>query len=185
MGGQRNAERAAKVRVLSSLARHHGLEIVDDAAARAKVDKLSGGLLNLQLTDEVRQQVVEVTAVFEATYPDIQPQVFQNPADNKAWKFSAVLLTYNCSPGELASHEDDVLRGLFNRFVGFLIGLSEALHVLGTSATMEPASPRQVHTHAYLHVRKSFRRRVREALDVLNSEGVKPHLPPNTASLKS
>ncbi|CAE7355578.1 unnamed protein product, partial [Symbiodinium sp. CCMP2456] len=185
MGGQRNPARAAQVRVLSSLARQHGLETLNDAAARAKVEKLSGDLLNLQLSDEERQQVVEATTAFQATYPDVQPQVVQNPVDNKVWKFSAVQLTYNCSQGEWTSHEEDVLRRLFNRFVGFLIGLSEALHALGTSATMERASPRQVHMHAYLHLGKSFHRRGREALDVFSFEGVKPHLTPNTASGKS
>ncbi|CAE7397060.1 unnamed protein product [Symbiodinium sp. CCMP2592] len=122
MGGLRNPERAAQVRVLSALARQHGLETLNDAAARAKVEKLSRDLLNLQLTDEVRQQVVGATAAFQATYPDAQPQAVQNPADNKVWKFSAVQLTYNCSQGEWASQEDDVLKRLFNRFVGFLIG---------------------------------------------------------------
>ena len=71
-----------------------------------------------------------------------------------------------------------MLRQLFSRFLAFLTWLARELKAEGTSATMEKASPLQVHLHAYLHLAQPFHRRGREF------EGVRPHLSPNTTSGK-
>ena len=78
------------MRVLSALARQHGLETVKYAAApEPKSKKMGGDLLDLQLTDEIRQQqLVEATAAFQATYPDAQPYKSFKTANNKVRKFS-------------------------------------------------------------------------------------------------
>ena len=49
---------------------------------------------------------------------------------------------------------------------------------------MEKASPLQVHLHAYLHLAQPFHQRGRDALQVFEFEGVRPHLSPNTTSDK-
>ena len=77
-----------------------------------------------------------------------------------------------------------MLRQLFSRFLAFLAGLARELKAEGTSATMEKASPLQVHLHAYLHLAQPFHRRGRDALQVFEFEGVRPHLSPNTTSGK-
>ncbi|OLP89005.1 hypothetical protein AK812_SmicGene29587 [Symbiodinium microadriaticum] len=100
------------------------------------------------------------------------------------WKFMAVQLTYNSSHGDFASLEETVLRQLFSRFLAFLAWLARELKAEGTSATMEKASPLQVHLHAYLHLAQPFHRRGRDALHVFEFEGVRPHLSPNTTSGK-
>ena len=82
----------------------------------------------------------------------------------KVWKFMAVQLTYNSSHGDFASLEETVLRQLFSRFLAFLAGLARELKAEGTSATMEKASPLQVHLHAYLHLAQPFHRHGRDAL---------------------
>ena len=96
----------------------------------------------------------------------------------------AVQLTYNASHGDFVSSEEAVLRHLFDRFVAFLAWLSRELKAEGTSATMERASPLQVHLHAYLHLSQTFHRRGRDALQVFEFEGIRPHLSPNTTSGK-
>ncbi|CAJ1352267.1 unnamed protein product [Effrenium voratum] len=183
MGGVRNPEREAQVKILRRLAQAHGLALVAENASRPKVKKLAEDLLALPLTAAERDQILQTTAVFEATFA-VGPDTPEAPA-GKVWKFLAVQLTYNKSTGDFASLSVDVLEGLFQRFVAFLSALATQLAAGGVSATMERASPQQVHLHAYLHLTRPFHRRGQDALSAFVFEGVRPHLTPNTASGKA
>ena len=70
------------------------------------------------------------------------------------------------------------LQGVEVRFVAFLAWLSRELKAEGTSATM--GASLQVHLHAYLHLSQTFYQRGRDAFQVFEFEGIRPHLSPNT-----
>ena len=204
MGGERNPGREAHVRALTRLAQSNGLQGIAENSGRAKVSKLAEEILALDISQAVRKQVQRALDAYIATFGQAGQNVDASAAGagadgggagaaparalqssaTKVWKFMAVQLTYNSSHGDFASLEETVLRQLFSRFLAFLAGLARELKAEGTSATMEKASPLQVHLHAYLHLAQPFHRRGRDALQVFEFEGVRPHLSPNTTSGK-
>ena len=203
MGGERNPAREARVRALARLAQTHGLQAIPENSGRGKVKKLAEDILAPNVNQSTRNQVQTALDAYTATFhAGRECQVGQaadaaasTPANDgggasgaspasKVWKFMAVQLTYNASHGDFVSSEEAVLRHLFDRFVAFLAWLSRELKAEGTSATMERASPLQVHLHAYLHLSQTFHRRGRDALQVFEFEGIRPHLSPNTTSGK-
>ena len=129
-------------------------------SGRVKVSKLAEEILALNLSQAVRNQVQRALDAYNATFGQVGQNVgagdgggaavapARAPA-TKVWKFMAVQLTYNSSHGDFASLEETVLRQLFSRFLAFLAWLAHELKAEGTSATMEKASPLQVHLHAY------------------------------------
>ena len=195
MGGERNPGREAHVRALTRLAQSNGLQGIAENSGRVKVSKLAEDILALDISQAVRNQVQRALDAYNATFGQVGQNVgaadgggavvapARAPA-TKVWKFMAVQLTYNSSHGDFVSLEETVLRQLFSRFLAFLAWLARELKAEGTSATMEKASPLQVHLHAYLHLAQPFHRRGRDALHVFEFEGVRPHLSPNTTSGK-
>ena len=176
MGGERNPGREAHVRALTRLAQSNGLQGIAENSGRAKVSKLAEEILALDISQAVRKQVQRALDAYIATFGQAGQNVDASAAGagadgggagaaparalqssaTKVWKFMAVQLTYNSSHGDFASLEETVLRQLFSRFLAFLAGLARELKAEGTSATMEKASPLQVHLHAYLHLAQTF-----------------------------
>ena len=201
MGGARNVQREAQVRILVSLAQTHGVPSLPGAkavnASRQKILQLVAALNEAALPARDREQCEKAKAAYDATFavgvqgPDApeQPNSEDNEADGAArtWKFQAVQLTYSAATQEWSSHEAGVLKRLFDRFTAFILSLASSLMARGASTTMERGvlSPQHVHCHAYLHLSKPFHRRGRSALEVFRFEGISPHLEPNTASGKA
>ncbi len=189
MGGSRNPEREAQVRALNRVAQTAGVATLPENASRAKVVKLAADLSASPLAEQQKQQAQAALDAFNATFGAVNTGASgagATPAvQSRVWKFSAVQLTYNSSQGDFLASDRDTLENLFSRFVTFLGGLAEKLAAEGVSATMERASPQQVHLHAYLHLAQAFHRRGPDALDVFAFEGVRPHLTPDTASGKA
>ena len=194
----RHPERSRHVRALRRVAKLRNIAPVADNAARAKVEALAENLLKLRLEPDEAEAVEAAVKDFQATFrppgraaeapQEEEPAAEEGGgegASGKVWKFSAVQLTYNASHGDWVASNTDQLRDLFSRFTTFLGAVKQELSAIGVSATMERASARQVHTHAYLHLSKPYHRRGAEALAVFCFEGVRPHVTPNTASGKS
>ncbi|CAJ1414860.1 unnamed protein product [Effrenium voratum] len=181
----RHPERSRHVRALRRVAKLRNVAPVADNAARAKVEALAENLLKLRLEPDEAEAVEAAVKDFQATFRPPGREGGGEGASGKVWKFSAVQLTYNASHGDWVASNTDQLRDLFSRFTTFLGAVKQELSAIGVSATMERASARQVHTHAYLHLSKPYHRRGAEALAVFRFEGVRPHVTPNTASGKS
>ena len=114
----------------------------------------------------------------------VAPQAAETEADNgtRVWKFLAAQLTYNCTVGEWASKDREVLRTLFGRFVEFGVQLGQGLQAVAVSMTMEESEDDHVHIHFYFHAQKEFHHRGAGALDVFVFEGIHPHVVANQAS---
>lgn len=188
MGGGRNPVRESHVRALNQIAVANNVRVVPENASRVRVKQLVESLLALNLAAHVAEEVKQSSSAYEETFPhhatDHSPPSTA-PEQGKVWKFSAVQLTYNCSHGDFAAVDMDVLRALFDRFVHFLSDLAQQLGGQGLSATMERASEVRVHLHAYMHLERPFHRRGVEALRCFEFEGVRPHVVANTASGKA
>ena len=95
--------------------------------------------------------------------------------------------TYNCCLGELTSTDAGVQAGLFGRIKSFALALGSKLRSTGVTVTLEWATKemRHMHAHFYMHLRDSFHKKGRDALDVFMFEEISPHLEPNRASGKT
>ncbi len=189
MGGTRNPQREALVKALNRVAQAKGLAALPENASRAKVNKLAEDLEALELSHAERRQVQASQAAYAASFSPPHAAAGNAssvaPVASQTWKFSAVQLTYNSSQGDFLSQDHEVLQGLFRRYIAFLGELAVKLSAEGFSATMERASPTQVHLHAYLHLGQTFHRRGADALSIFVFEGIHPHLVPNKASGKA
>ena len=153
--------RRAHVQKLRRLARHYNTLLVSDTAGRKQVEALHLALVgHTALSDDHRKEAENAHSDFTSSFAPSM-HVADEKSKSKAWKFSAVQLTYSSTKGDWASKDPLVLKSLFDRLTQFVKDLIPKLGIGGASTTLEESleSGEHVHAHVYLHMERDFRRK--------------------------
>ena len=190
MPSDRNLERERHVKALNKMAADIGVKRVPSNAGKAKLEELIEAVRHhveshgwsTEADEDVFEQAV---TAYLGTWPGAELEEAEK-GEAKEWKFMAFQATYNCTVGEWTAVDQRQQEALFGRFKTFALALGLLFEAVGISITLEWATQamQHLHIHLYMHLKKAFHRKGRDALSGFAFENIQPHLESNRASGK-